>query len=57
MNVALRKAMNLAEFLDWEERQDLHLRYEFDGLRPNAMTGGAYNHALIQGNLITALGL
>ena len=31
MSVALQKGMTLAEFLDWEERQEL--RYEFDGLR------------------------
>ena len=30
--------MTLAEFLDWEERQEL--RYEFDGFQPIAMTGG-----------------
>ena len=30
--------MTLAEFLAWEERQEL--RYEFDGLAPVAMTGG-----------------
>ena len=29
MNIALRKPMTLAEFLAWEERQEL--RYEFDG--------------------------
>ncbi len=55
MDVALRKPMSLSEFLDWEERQEL--RYEFDGFQPDAMTGGTYNHALIQGNLITALGI
>jgi hypothetical protein len=54
MDVALRKPMSLSEFLDWEERQEL--RYEFDGVQPTAMTGGTYNHALIQGNLITAHG-
>ena len=37
MNVALRKPMSLAEFLAWEERQEL--RYEFDGFQPVAMTG------------------
>jgi Uma2 family endonuclease len=54
MNVALRKPMSLQEFLAWEEQQEL--RYEFDGFQPVAMTGGTYSHALIQGNLITALG-
>ena len=38
MDVALRKPMSLAEFLAWEERQEL--RYEFDGFRPVAVTGG-----------------
>ncbi len=34
--------MTLAEFLAWEERQDL--RYEFDGFKPIAMTGGTIAH-------------
>ena len=54
MNLALRKPMTLAEFLEWEERQAL--RYEFDGIGPVAMTGGTYGHSTIQGNLATALG-
>ena len=54
MNLALRKPMTLAEFLEWEERQPL--RYEFDGIGPVAMTGGTYGHSTIQGNLATALG-
>ena len=32
MNLAVRKPMTLAEFLAWEERQEL--RYEFDGSEP-----------------------
>ena len=51
MNVALRKAMTLAEFLAWEERQPL--RHEFDGVQPIAMTGGTVAHAGIQRNLAT----
>ena len=39
MNLALRKPMTLAEFLEWEERQPL--RYEFDGVGPVAMAGGS----------------
>ena len=39
MNGALRKSMTVAQFLAWEERQEL--RYEFDGFQPVAMTGGA----------------
>ena len=54
MNLAVRKPMTLAEFLAWEERQDL--RYEFDGFQPEAMTGGTVGHAAIQANLAIALG-
>ena len=53
MNVALRRPMTLAEFLAWEERQEL--RYEFDGFQPVAMVGGTVAHSDIQANLITAL--
>jgi len=53
MNLALRKPMTLAEFLEWEERQPL--RYEFDGVGPVAMTGGTLAHARIQRNLAFAL--
>ena len=52
MNLAVRKPMSLAEFLEWEERQEL--RYEFDGVEPSAMTGGSAAHADIQANLATA---
>ncbi len=54
MNLALRKPMTLAEFLAWEERQEL--RYEFDGVRHVAMTGGTFGHAAIQRNLAIAVG-
>ncbi len=53
MNDALRKPMSVAEFLAWEERQEL--RYEFDGLSAYAMTGGTAGHAMVQRNLLTAL--
>ena len=53
MNLAVRKPMSLAEFLEWEERQGL--RYEFDGVEPAAMTGGSAAHADIQANITTAL--
>jgi Uma2 family endonuclease len=53
MNVAMRKPMSLAEFLAWEERQEL--RYEFDGFQPVAMTGGTAAHSGIQANVIAAL--
>ena len=48
-----RKPMTLAEFLDWEERQELP--FEFDGFGPVAMNGGTIEHALIQANLHGAL--
>jgi Uma2 family endonuclease len=53
MNVALRRRMSLAEFLAWEERQEL--KYEFDGFQVHAMVGGTASHAAIQTNLLTAL--
>jgi Uma2 family endonuclease len=49
MNVALRQPMTLAQFLAWEERQEL--RYEFDGFQPVAMTGGTDAHEAIGGTL------
>jgi Uma2 family endonuclease len=54
MNLAVRKPMTLAEFLEWEERQPL--RYEFDGIGPVAMTGGTAGHSTVQGNLALAVG-
>jgi hypothetical protein len=39
MNLAVRKPMSLAEFLEWEERQELC--HEFDGVEPVAITGGS----------------
>ena len=46
--------MTLAEFLAWEERQEL--RHEFDGFAPIAMTGGPRAHETIAVNLLIALG-
>jgi Uma2 family endonuclease len=54
MNLAVRKPMSLAEFLEWEERQEL--RYEFDGVEPVAMAGGSLAHSAIQRNLAMAVG-
>ena len=54
MNVTLRTPMTIAQFLAWEERQEL--RYEFDGVRAIAMAGGTAAHSAIQTNLIVALG-
>src|SRR5271165_4710304 len=45
MSATLHRPMTLAEFLDWEERQEL--RYEFDGFQPVAMTGGTARHEAI----------
>lgn len=53
MNVVSRGGTSLGEFLAWEERQAP--RYEFDGARPVARTGGTAAHSAIQANLITAL--
>jgi len=53
MSVALREPMTLAEFLDWEEQQEL--RYEFDGFQPVAMTGGTLRHEAICYTLRTLL--
>lgn len=53
MSVSLRP-MTLAEFLAWEEQQEL--RYEFDGIQPVAMVGGTRAHSLIQRNLAMAVG-
>jgi Uma2 family endonuclease len=50
----LAMPMTLESFLAWEERQEL--RYEFDGFRPIARTGGTYAHARIQMSLLRSLG-
>jgi len=52
MSAAL-KPMTVEEFLAWEERQEG--RYEFDGFRPVAMTGGTIAHEVIGRNLRTTL--
>jgi Uma2 family endonuclease len=49
MSAAPQKQMSLAEFLAWEERQELH--YEFDGFTPHAITDGTAAHDLITFNL------
>ena len=50
---AVLKPMTVEDFLAWEERQEG--RYEFDGFRPMAMTGGTVAHERIGRNLRTAL--
>jgi len=47
------KPLTLAEFLEWEECRPA--KYEFDGFRPVAMTGGTLAHAAIQANLAAAI--
>ncbi len=49
MSARLKDRMSLAEFLDWELRQDT--KYEFDGFDIVAMHGGTVEHSLIQHNL------
>jgi Uma2 family endonuclease len=53
MNVTLRPAMTREQFLDWSGHQDG--RWEFDGTRPLAMTGGSHRHGIIVARLIHAL--
>jgi Uma2 family endonuclease len=53
MSAVPHRFWSLAEFLDWEERQPG--KYEFDGFRPIAMTGGTLAHGYIQRNIATAL--
>jgi Uma2 family endonuclease len=53
MSVAFQQPMTLADFLAWEERQEL--RYEFDGFEPVAMTGGTIAHDRITFNLQRSL--
>jgi hypothetical protein len=53
MNVALQTAWTIDQSLDRAERQDAH--YEFNGIRPVAMTGGNANHSRITTNIRAAL--
>lgn len=54
MNVSLRPAgMTRDQFFTWAQARDG--RYEFDGCRPVAMTGGSLNHNRITLNLHRAL--
>jgi Uma2 family endonuclease len=53
MNIALRKRWTQNEFFAWAQTQEM--RYEFDGLRPVAMTGGNAGHSVIGQNLRTGL--
>ena len=53
MSAVLQRPMTLAEFLDWEEKQEL--RFEFDGFQPVAMTGGTLGHEAVGYRLRTLL--
>jgi Uma2 family endonuclease len=53
MSVAIHNPITLAEFLVWEEQQEL--RYEFDGFAPVATTGGTIAHDQITFDLRAAL--
>lgn len=53
MSNALPRPISVEEFLTWERRQEL--RYEFDGIRAVAMTGGSVEHSVIGTNLVRAL--
>jgi Uma2 family endonuclease len=49
----LRPPTTLAEFLDWEQGQEL--RYEWDGVQPIAMVGGTLGHSIIASRLAGAI--
>jgi Uma2 family endonuclease len=53
MNVGLQKSWTQERFFSWAESQDI--RYEFDGIRPVAMTGGSVAHSRLTRNLNFAL--
>lgn len=55
MNVGLRKSMTREQFFRWAEAREG--RYEFDGERPVAMTGGTNNHGRICRNTLVQLTL
>ncbi len=49
MSAPILQAWTLEQFLAWEEGQEM--RWEFDGVRPVAMTGGTLEHETIGTNL------
>ncbi len=53
MSMPQSKPMSVAEFLAWERGQEL--RYEFDGVRITAMTGGTLNRSAIATNIVSAV--
>jgi Uma2 family endonuclease len=53
MNVAFSKPWTAEQFLAWADTQEG--RYEFDGSRPVAMTGGTAHHSRVTLNIHAAL--
>ena len=53
MSQAQAPRWTMESFLAWEARQTV--RWEFDGIRPVAMTGGTFAHEVVQGNVIRAV--
>jgi Uma2 family endonuclease len=53
MNAPLRRPWTQEQFFTWASAQEG--RYEFDGFRPVAMTGGSVAHGVIMRNLHRAL--
>ena len=53
MSMPLSQPLTVEQFLAWERGQEL--RYEFDGVRVVAMTGGTLEHSAIATNLVEAL--
>jgi Uma2 family endonuclease len=53
VNVAVVYPRTAEQFLDWVGTQEE--RYEFDGVRPVAMTGGSADHSRIAQNMYAAL--
>lgn len=54
MSTAPCRPMTLAEFHAWEDRQER--KHELDGFGAVAMTGVTQAHAMIQMNLVLAIG-
>lgn len=55
MSVARVDVMTMAQFLEWEERQES--KDQFDGFGPVAMVGVTRAHSAIQRNVLLALGV
>ena len=53
MNVALQTSWTAEQFLSWAGAQEG--RFEFDGVRPVAMTGGTARHSTVTSNIHIAL--